>query len=265
MSTLTGDDGLGCIALTPEETLDYLYDKKKSFSRFGEGELRLAFSQQSTIYERSHPGLANSLREIIFESDPQVVMGFNNYHRSHSEICLISKFLRTPKIANSYLSIHHENDVSVFERSTLKDELEKYWNFILCNNVGRVFGDASAFNLSLYVDAYRQDRLEVIRGKINQIFNSASALIIAPNKPQDGMPLINKLRNPDWGIQDIESFEIPRTNAYSSINSALEYISKRSEKYDLVVVQGGATATVLASLVPRYFGIRTLDVGGFTN
>lgn len=245
--------------------MDYLYDTKKSFSRFGEGELRLAFSQQSTIYEKNHPGLAKRLREIIFQNDPQVIMGFNNHHRSNSEIRLISKLMRSRRLTDYHLSIHHNNDVSVFERSILKNELEKYWNFILCSNSNRVFGDASTFNLSLYVDAYEQNRLEVIQNKINRIFNSPSALIIAPKEPQDGLQLINKMRKPEWGIQELETFEIPRTNAYSSVQRVLDYVERRSERFELVIVQGGATATVLASLIPSQFGIRTLDVGGFTN
>jgi hypothetical protein len=265
ITTPTGRDDAACISLPLEETLDYLYDTKKSFSRFGEGELRLAFSQQSTIYERTHPGLAKRLREIIFENDPQVVMGFNNHHRSNSEIRLVRKLMRSPRLTDSYLSIHHDNDISVFERSILKNELEKYWNFILYNNVNRIFGDASTFNLSLYVEAYKQNRLEVIQSKINRIFNSPSALIIAPKEPQDGLQLINKLRKPEWGIQELETFEIPRSNAYSSLGRVLDYVGGRSERFELVIVQGGATATVLASLIPKHFGIRTLDVGGFTN
>ena len=48
--------------LSASETLDYLFEKKCSFARFGEGELRLAFSQGQTIYVDYDLWLSKKLR-----------------------------------------------------------------------------------------------------------------------------------------------------------------------------------------------------------
>lgn len=252
-------------ALNGESTLDILIEKKLSFARFGEGELRLAFYQSPTIYEKINRSLALHLQQVLIEPHENLLTGFNNYFLSANPIRLVAEYLREGKQTDGFESINSMNDTAVLNRELMRSELKTYWNYISAKSSRTYFGEASVFSLSIYHDAYTRNELQNVKDKIHAIFQSEHCLLISPANPQNGTPLSEKLLAPEWGIGKITSFMIPNQDAFQDLTRILDYIEVNQKKFDLVVLQCGATATVLSDLITRRFKIRAIDVGGFTN
>ncbi len=253
------------IALNGESTLDLLIERKLSFARFGEGELRLAFYQSPTIYEKINKNLALHLQQVLIEPHSNLLTGFNNYFLGSDPIRLVAEHVREGKQADKFESIIALNDTAVLNRSVMQSELKTYWNYITTKSSRTYFGEASVFSLSIYHEAYTKNQLQIVKNKIRAIFQSEHCLLISPENPQNGTPLAEKFLAPEWGITKITSFVVPKKDAFQDLKKILDYIEQNHMKFDLVVLQCGATATVLADLITRRFNLRAIDVGGFTN
>jgi hypothetical protein len=125
-----------------------------------------------------------------------------------------------------------------------------------------ILGEASCFSLGTYVREYTEGRLDEIRSLVFSIFQANKTLVISPSTPQSGGNLVERFAAKEWNLGDITHYEIPQKNVFSKYHEILNYVDQNSDLFDLVVVQGGATASILAFELPRRFGIRTLDVGG---
>lgn len=258
-------EGNRVAALDGESTLDILIERKLSFARFGEGELRLAFYQSPTMYEKINRNLALHLQQVLIEPHENLLTGFNNYFLGTNPIRLVAEYVREGKQIDGFESINSMNDTAVLHRKLMRSELETYWNYISAKSSRTYFGEASVFSLSIYHEAYTKNELQSVIDKIHAIFQSEHCLLISPVNPQNGTPLSEKLLAPEWGINKITNFIIPNQNAFQDLTRILDYIELNQEKFDLIVLQCGATATVLADLITRRFKIRAIDVGGFTN
>jgi hypothetical protein len=253
------------VALNGESTLDLLLEKKLSFARFGEGELRLAFCQSPTIYEKINTELAKNLRSVLLNPNEGVLTGFNHYFLESQPIRLITEFVRDGKHIDEYETLKEVNDIAILHRKSMQLELSNYWNYISIKSARRYFGEASVFSLSIYHDAYTKNQLQIIKNKINAIFQSDNCLLISPNIPQNGLPLTQKFSTLGWRIGNLSNLTIASTDAFQDFNRVIEFIERNDKKFDLVILQGGATATVLANFITKRFRIRAIDVGGFTN
>ncbi len=253
------------VALNGESTLDLLLEKKLSFARFGEGELRLAFCQSPTIFEKINTELAKNLRSVLLNPNERVLTGFNHYFLESQPIRLITEFVRDGKHIDEYETLNEINDTAILYRKSMQLELSDYWKYISMKSSRRYFGEASVFSLSTYYDAYTKNQLQIIKNKINAIFQSDNCLLISPNIPHNGLPLAEKFSAPEWRIGNLTNLTIAKTDAFQDLNRVMEFIERNDKKFDLVILQGGATATVLANLITKQFRIRAIDVGGFTN
>jgi hypothetical protein len=251
--------------LSASETLDYLFQEKSSFARFGEGELRLAFSQGQTIYDDYNFWLSKRLREVLQHATPNLLVGFNSYFESSGSFKMINSLVREGKVPNSYETIHLENDVGVFHRPELYEELRRYRKHIDFWSLQTRLGEASAFTKSIYLQEYETNEMDLVEEKIHRLFNCESMLLIAPSIPNNGPSLATKFKNNSWGVGNLETLEIPPRNAYQKHSQIMHHVEKTCGQFDLVVIQGGALATILTKDITEKFNLRTLDVGGFTN
>jgi hypothetical protein len=260
----TGPESLNTITLLDgKTTLKQLIETGQSFSRFGEGELRLAFQQSGTIYDDRSFDLGRDLRQILLYKNESVLVGYNNLFLKNNEIRWIRAYLRSQKAANFFESIHSKDDVLVLDRRKLVTEYRKYLRLLACVSDQKVFGEASAFSLGTYVDDFRNGTIEEVKSLIIKLLESNSLLVIAPEKPAAGRPLLKVLSGKDWRISGIQSILVPERNAYVIRDELMAKISQTHEKFDTVVIQAGATGSLLSSQIQSKFGIRAIDVGGF--
>jgi hypothetical protein len=260
----TGPESLNTITLLDgKTTLKQLIETGQSFSRFGEGELRLAFQQSGTIYDDRSFDLGRDLRQILLYKNENVLVGYNNLFLKNNEIRWIRAYLRSQKAANFFESIHSKDDVLVLDRRKLVTEYRKYLRLLACVSDQEVFGEASAFSLGTYVDDFRNGTIEEVKSLIIKLLESNSLLVIAPEKPATGRPLLKVLSGKDWRISGIQSILVPERNAYMIRDELMAKISQTHEKFDTVVIQAGATGSLFSSQIQSKFGIRAIDVGGF--
>ena len=248
--------------LDGKETLNKLITENLSFARFGEGELRLAFLQGDTVYEELDRKKAKKLREILFSNNELTLIGFNNLFSLNDEIMWITKLMRTEKKFFNQKSIHHKNDVTILKREKLTSEYRAYLAFIKSFTKIETLGEASCFSLGTYVEDYSKRELESVRKLIIDVVKSERTLVISPeNSHQDLNSLIKLFRETEIVLHENYHINIPSHNAFSEYRNILKKIQVLENKVDLILVQGGALATILAYEIPKIFGIRCIDVG----
>ena len=249
--------------LDGKETLNLLIQQRLSFSRFGEGELRLAFQQSGTVYDDASLDLGNSLREILLHKNDGILVGYNNLFSKNHEIRWIRDYLRSEKEAHYFESIHTRNDVLVLERRKLVNEYRKYLRLLARDSDQKVLGEASVFSLGTYVEDFRNGTLDEVKTLIVNLLESNSLLVIAPEKPASGRPLLEILNGKEWRIGKLESIIVPTRNAYMNRVDLMARIGQMNEEIDTVVIQAGAAGSLLSAQIQSRFGIRAIDVGGF--
>jgi hypothetical protein len=258
-----GDNDFSGQQLSGLETLMKLDNERLSFARFGEGEFRLAFCQGDTIYETCSRSQSRILRSILLNDDAKhTLLGLNILFSKSHEISWVTEYMRTTKEVAGFRSVKKLNDVSILSRIELTDEYRRFLKVMGRYSKASILGEASCFSLGTYVREYSEGRLDEIRSLVFSIFQANRTLLISPSTPQSGGNLLERFATKKWDLGDITHYEIPQTQAFSKYHEILNYVERNSNLFDLVVVQGGATASILAFEIPRRFRIRTLDVGG---
>ena len=147
LNNVTKDASGEVTLLDGKETLKLLIAQGSSFSRFGEGELRLAFQQSGTIYDDNSLCFGNEVRQILLHKNNKVLVGYNNLFLKNHEIRWIREYLRSPKEASFFESIHSIDDVLVLERRKLVNEYRKYLKLLTRISDQEVFGEATVFSI----------------------------------------------------------------------------------------------------------------------
>ena len=244
------------------ETLEKLDMERLSFARFGEGEFRLAFCQGDTIYENCSRSQSRMLRSILLNDDTKhTLLGLNLLFSKSHEITWVTEYMRTTKEVARFRSVKKLNDISI-SRIELTDEYRRFLKVMGKYSKASTLGEASCFSLGTYIQEYSEDRLDEVRTLVARIFQANKTLLISPSTPQSGGNLLERFVAKKWDLGEVTHYEIPQKNAFSEYDQILSYVDRKSNLFDLAVVQGGATASILASELPRRYGIRTLDVGG---
>jgi hypothetical protein len=254
--------GKTTVFLDAKETLELIANNRMSFSRFGEGELRMAFSQGSTIHEKSNLRQAKMLRRILKSPNPKVLLGLNSHYAKNNEWRLVSNLLRSPKKPSRFDSILAPNDITILDRKKQRAELLRYSIFLQRYSVTSIWGEASTFNFGIYEDHYVANTLDQLEQEVMSLFRARNILLVAPRIPANGIPLSTIFDMPSASTNIVHHYIVPSANAFSCYEDILNFVANNLSKVDLVVVQAGVTATVLAHEITALFDIQTIDIGG---
>jgi hypothetical protein len=143
------------------------------------------------------------------------------------------------------------------------NEYRSYLKLLARVSNQNVFGEASVFSLGTYVDDFRNGTLDEVKSLIIKLLESNNLLVIAPEKPATGRPLLKVFSGKEWRIGRLESITVPTRNAYVTRSDLMARISQMNDKIDTVVIQAGASGSLLSAQIQSKFGIRAIDVGGF--
>jgi hypothetical protein len=250
--------------LRKEETLRAIVEENKSISRFGDGELRLAFLQGNTVYEELSIKKAKSLQEVLNSSQKDLIIGVNFYFMENIKWPLLRNVSTQLKKPDSYESIFSKDDILVYNRSKSRTELLKYWSLVEKRFSHNLYGEACVFRSGIFIEAYKEGRIEAIRKSLQKFFNAKSILLICPQNSilvlLDGK---NLFAHGPWKSVRLSHIPIPPKNTFSLLNEVKVEISKAIQGHDLVLIQAGATGTILSHWILQNYGIQALDIGNF--
>ncbi len=66
--------------MTEEETIDLIVEKKKSITRFGDGEFGIMFGVSRWRFQKTDEKLAERLREVVTSNDENILVGLINFY-----------------------------------------------------------------------------------------------------------------------------------------------------------------------------------------
>jgi hypothetical protein len=192
------------------------------------------------------------------------LIGFNNLYSEGTYISWITNLMRVDKDYHSRKSIIEKNDITVLYRESLTNEYRAYLSLLGRFSNLKILGEASCFSLGTYVNEYSRGELDKIKELIVKVLSANKTLLVAPNFPRSGgISLFERLKNSPWNCGEVFKIDIPNQDAFREYKNIYEGIGRHQDKVDLVIIQAGALATVLSYEIPKNFGIRTIDVGGF--
>jgi hypothetical protein len=250
--------------LRKEATLRAIVEENKSISRFGDGELRLAFLQGNTVYEDLSIKKAKSLQEVLSSGQKDLIIGVNFYFMQSAIWQLVRNVVTELKPSNRYESTLEEDDISVFDRPQQRAELLKYWSLVEKRFSYNLYGEACVFRSGIFIEAYKERRLEAIGESLRKFINVKSIILICPENPNsallDGR---NIFAHGSWKSERLSYLPIPSKNTFSSLNEVKGKIDKVIQGHDLVLIQAGATGTILSHWILQNYGVQALDIGNF--
>lgn len=241
------------------ETLEELSHGKVSFSRFGEGEFRLLLQVDGTIYEKHSPEKAERLLKVITSPSQNLLLGVNASMCSRLQIHNLREFLIGDKIPDKFYSMRSADDVAVFNRTRLILEQRQYIDSLSTIPVRPKLGDSSCFTMSMYLEEYRDRRLNDVRQLLKAIFGKKRITLVSNNPSY--VEFMKKKSFFDFKLE--KHVEIPETDAYSRIDWIADSIIQFAPKSDLILLQAGAVGTILASELSEVLSCQILDIGLF--
>lgn len=210
-----------------EATLNYIIEKKCSVSRYGDGEMKFVFGNE-TWFQKTNPILKKRLTEILKENIPNHI------------VCI-------PPIFDD-LSIYQDHD-------------RTYWHKYIISNRKKWY---QSLDLNkIYYNAFISRCYLPYRDKTNvpswfnlwlMIWNNKDVIIIEGEKSRLGVG--NNLFN---NTKSIKRILAPNTNAFNYYNNIIEETKKYSTNH-LILLALGPTATVLASDLSK-LGYQAIDIG----
>lgn len=214
------------------ELVDKIVFEKKSFSRFGDGELSLILNKNFFIsYQDNSEDLNNRLREVLESKLDNMILGINlsfndpsSYNRNVQRYCRTFNYLYR----------------------------EKYKKIIPNDNI---YGNSSITRF--YIDYENKDiqgakkRIE----NIKRIWSNQNVLIVEGIHTRLGVgnDLFDNSKN-------IRRILIPETNAFNKYDEILKCIIKNVNKDEMVLLAAGPTATILVYDLSKK-NIQSIDVG----
>lgn len=248
--------------LDAESTLISIINDGKSISRYGDGELRLTYLQGNTVYEKMSIKKSRMLKSVLKNSNPELIIGFNFKFLESPNWQLLNQTRNQEKEAMSYLNLHQFRDVAVMNRVVEQRELIRYWRIIDSSFPNNLFGEASVFRSEIFVDAYKANRIHDLRDNFCSFIGSKSILCLGPRQAFDNSDnFFNVLKIGRWKCQDLNFIPIDSRTCFDNVQQILEEVSNAKSNYNLILIQAGATATILSCLISTAMKIQTLDIG----
>lgn len=215
--------------LSTEESIDYLLKESGSISRYGDGELTIILGGD-IHFQKYNKELAKRLKEILSINE---VNGFK---------------------VGIPISINNTKEYDCYTANFWESNMltgRMHWHR-LCNR-NKTYLNASF--TWCYMDY--KNKKEAIRlfNKIPLIWHHKNILIVEGEKSKLGVN--NSLFN---NAKSIKRIICPSNNAFDNYNDIYHSILSLSDKFDLILVSLGPTATVLSYDLFKK-GIRTIDIG----
>lgn len=212
-----------------EETIDLIVNRRKSLSRFGDGELMWMLEEPLESFQTGSKDLAEALRNAFNSSNQDLLIGLP-YGIVDSSKCKWGTRLHWKIVKQSFFS-----------------KLKQL-------NVGdRVFADASITRP--YIDFKDRNYSKHCFDNLRRIWEGRDLVMIEGSQTKLGMG--NDLFS---NAKEIRRIICPPKDAFGKINAIKDMIVENVSKDELLLVALGPTASILASqLCDR--GYQIIDIG----
>lgn len=263
LSTLSGVRRESPRSLSLEETLDAMLASGVSLSRFGDGELKLAFARRGLRFQPVSRELAAALEAALFDPKGGYLACYNTQFMQANEWVWLTDFERYGQKLGTRTTLVAPGDAIVLSRKRQADEYRRYWKRLVRRTNIRSYGAAGVFFLGLYIDAYREGRMDEVLEKFRGLFRGRHVLFVAPARPMGGqsfaeqVPLMRRL-----GLRSAQFITVPETDAYAATPRVLAEIAE-ARGYDDIFLSAGPAASVWAHQLAGRRDGRVLDVGSF--
>jgi hypothetical protein len=244
-----------------EPTLDRLLDEGCSLSRFGDGELKLAYRKKSLRFQPVSKSIVQGLADALEIERPGHVPCTNFQFMGQFDWIRLAGYERYATSSGTRISLEKPDDALVLHRKKATLEYRAYWRRVQKASRIPVFGSAGVFFLAFYIEAYRAGRMEEVLGKFRSLFNGRRILFVAPVKPMGGqsfaeqVPLMQQL-----GLRSAQFITVPDTDAFAETDRVMVEIDG-ARGFDDIFLQAGPAASVWAHMLAGKFEGRVLDVG----
>lgn len=211
-----------------EETLDAVINESKSVSRYGDGEISIIVDKASYPFQAYDQLLASRMSEILKSSSENVL------------ICLPRGFNTLDDLQEDAARMWKAHIAWVYPRFIRHLDLDKQY-----------------FNASmtrLYMGIKEPETAGALFGKIKMIWQDRKVLLVEGEKSRLGVG--NDLFA---GASSLKRILAPAQHAFRLYKELLEAVGT-FEKYHLVLVALGPTATVLAYDLAQ-LGYQAIDIG----
>lgn len=214
------------------ELVDDIVNNKKSYARFGDGELSLILNKNYHIsFQRNSDELSNELREILNSNEENLIIGinrsFNNPEEYNKEVV---KYCRT------FNFIYREKYKKMIPRD-------------------KIYGNSSITRF--YIDYDTSERESAFKriNNLKRIWDGKNLLIVEGEKTKLGVG--NDLFASSGKIRRIL---IPAINAFERKDKIIEAIMENKRENEVVLIAAGPTATILAYELAKK-GVQAIDIG----
>lgn len=215
-----------------EELITEIVKNKKSFSRFGDGELSIILDKKFNInFQSNSIELREKLSDVLSSNLDNLIIGISVGFNNPAEY--------SKKIQKYFRAFN----------------LRKRNKFKRIISLDKKYGNASITRF--YMD-YEHDDIEGANRRLNnlkRIWNNRNILIVEGEFTKLGVG--NDLFN---NAKSIRRILIPATNAYNKLRDIEKSILERHKKDELVLIAAGPTATIL-SYDLTLKGIQAIDIG----
>ena len=216
--------------LTFDQTIEEIVTKKKSFCRFGDGEIRMMLDSGEIGFQKRNAELTAKLKEVILSDNPNLLLGLPNTFGSVSK---------------------QEIDSQIFWLGFNTIYAKK---FIFQLDLSKVYGDAT---ITRFYMAYKnKDRLFVQRkiDRLKSIWQDKDILIIEGSKTRLGVGndlFIN--------TSSIKRIVCPPKDAFDHYEDIIQ-AAKKFGNNRLIMIALGPTASILAADLSK-LNYWAIDIG----
>ncbi|MDC0957059.1 GT-D fold domain-containing glycosyltransferase [Flavobacteriaceae bacterium] len=248
--------------LTKIETLELIVNENISVSRFGDGELILALEERDIPFQGYSQKIRDKLLSILKNTDPNILICYNNNFSNSKKYFVVKKYERSKKKYIKSITVKLENDIGILFREDEQVFYKQNLKYIKSHSKLKILGEATVFFLDRYFKEYKSDKIKYVQRLYTELFRDKNILIVSPKSP---------LLAPSFQFlvekKIIKSFkscsfiEINPKNAFSHFDHTLETLQSKILNVDVVIIQGGAFATILSYEITKLYQKQALDVG----
>ena len=214
------------------ELVDDIVNNKKSYARFGDGELSLILDKNFNIsFQKNSEELSNKLNEILNSNEKNLIIGINRSFNNPDEY---NK--KVVKYCRAFNYIYREK-----------------YKKIIPNN--KIYGNSSITRF--YIDYDTSDKESAYKriNNLKRIWSNKNILIVEGEKTKLGVG--NDLFASSKKIRRII---VPAINAFDKKNEIIDTIIKNKCENEIVLIAAGPTATILAYELSKK-GVQAIDIG----
>lgn len=218
--------------MSDEKLVDLIVNEKKSFSRFGDGELSLMLENRFDLnFQHNSEKLKEKLAEVLHSNESNLLIGIN-------------------------ISF---NDPSIYNKKVQKNC--RTFNYLYRDLYKKVipnekeYGNSSITRFYIDYDNTDMDGAKKRVANLKRIWDNRDLLIVEGIHTRLGVGndlFVNS--------NSIRRILVPETNAFDKYNIILSKVKNRYKENDLVLIAAGPTATVLAYDLAKN-NIQAVDVG----